>query len=71
VLLNIYDVTGRLVKNFSLPTSDFPLPTSIVWHGEDNKGRQVSCGVYFIRLVIDAIRGTEDYKKTKKAILLK
>ncbi len=71
VQLNIYDVTGRLVKHFSLPTSDFPLPTSIVWHGEDNKGRQVSCGVYFIRLVIDAVGGTEDYKKTKKVILLK
>ena len=69
--LNVYDVTGRLVKSFSLPASNFPLPTSIVWRGEDNKGKQVSCGVYFIRLVIDAVGGTSNYIETKKAILLK
>jgi hypothetical protein len=43
----------------------------ITWYGNDNQGRQVSSGVYFIRLVIDAVGETPDYIETKKAILLK
>ena len=48
--LKIYDVTGRSVKSFSLPTSHFLLPTSMKWAGDDNLGRRVPSGVYFIRL---------------------
>jgi flagellar hook assembly protein FlgD len=63
--LKIYDVTGRLVKNFSLPTSHFSLPTSVVWDGTDDIGRNVPEGIYFIYF------STENYEKSEKIILLK
>jgi len=47
--LKIYDATGQLVKNFSLPTSNFPLPTSVSWDGIDNQGSPVESGVYFAK----------------------
>jgi len=77
VLLNIYDVTGRLVKSFSRLTPDALRPMLITWYGNDNQGRQVSCGVYFIRLAVSPVGAvgsvgeTPDYIETKKAILLK
>ncbi len=73
--LKIYDVSGRLVKSFNYLTNQ-PF-NQIIWRGQDDLDRQVSCGVYFIRLavspvgVIDAVGGTSDYIETKKAILLK
>jgi len=45
--LNIYNITGRLVKKFVLPTSHFTLPTSITWDGTDNYGEPVRPGIYF------------------------
>jgi len=47
--LTIYDVTGRKIKSFSLPTTYSLLPT-VVWDGRDDRGRTVASGVYFIRL---------------------
>ncbi|MCK4251136.1 hypothetical protein KAX97_06795 [candidate division WOR-3 bacterium] len=67
--IKIYDVSGRLVKQFNYLT-DQPF-NQIIWRGQDDLDRQVSSGVYFIRLVIDAVGGTSDYIETKKAILLK
>ena len=46
--LKIYDATGRSVRNIKLPTSDFSLPTSVVWDGRDNTGNALAPGVYFI-----------------------
>jgi flagellar hook assembly protein FlgD len=63
--LKIYDVTGRLVKNFVLPTSNFSLPTSLIWDGTDDAGRPVTAGVYFLNFIVG------DYKKIEKAILLR
>lgn len=69
--LKIYDVAGRLVKNFVLPTSDFSLPTSVVWDRTDDVGRKVSAGVYFVRFVVNPVGETEDYEKIEKAVLLR
>jgi flagellar hook assembly protein FlgD len=80
--LKIYDVTGRLVKNFSLPTSHFSLPTSVVWDGTDDIGRRVPQGVYFVRFVAVGHSGTTgpagtnvpgkvNYEKTEKVIFVK
>jgi len=65
VSIKIYDITGRSVKSFLLPTDYCVLPTQIVWSGCDDFGRRLPAGVYFIRLE------TEDYKKTEKSILLR
>ncbi len=46
----IYDVSGRLVKSFSHLTLDAQRPSLLSWHGDDENGRIVSDGVYFIRI---------------------
>lgn len=50
--LKIYDVTGRLVKNFVLPTSNFSLPTSLIWDGTDDHGRKLPNGIYLAEVKI-------------------
>jgi len=45
--LQIFDISGRAVKSFSL--TDIGHPSSVIWRGEDNVGRPVSPGVYFLR----------------------
>ncbi|MEO0116615.1 MAG: T9SS type A sorting domain-containing protein [candidate division WOR-3 bacterium] len=42
----IYDCLGRLVKDFSLEE----LEKEIFWQGKDNKGREISNGVYILQL---------------------
>ncbi len=65
ISVRVYDASGRLVKNL-LSTTYFLLPTnSVVWDGDDNLGRAVPTGVYFVRLEAG------DYKKVEKVILLK
>jgi len=63
--IKIYDVTGRLVKSFSRSTPDALCSTLITWHGDDENGRAVSDGVYFIRLE-DRYSGTVDVRKVLK-----
>jgi hypothetical protein len=64
ISLNIYDVSGRLVKSFSLFTLPSSLITSLSWDGTNNAGRKLPPGLYFVHLEQD------DYKETRKVILL-
>ncbi|MCK4233477.1 SBBP repeat-containing protein [candidate division WOR-3 bacterium] len=48
--LHIYDISGRVVKNFSLPTAYSILPTVFTWDGRDELGNEVQSGVYFCKL---------------------
>ena len=64
VQLNIYDVTGQLVK--SLMDSEAPAGVSGVdWDGTDSRGRSVARGVYFVRMQAGEFRASE------KLVLLK
>ncbi len=47
--ISIYDVSGRLVKSFILPTTYSLLPT-VVWDGTNQDGQAIPPGIYFIRL---------------------
>jgi hypothetical protein len=51
--LKIYDISGRLVKSFSLPLALGPMPYAYVWTGDDDLGRRVAAGIYFIKLEAD------------------
>jgi len=53
--LKIYDVAGRLVKNFSLPTARSLLPTVIAWDGNDDHNHKICEGIYFARLEIESL----------------
>ncbi|NOR17426.1 T9SS type A sorting domain-containing protein [candidate division WOR-3 bacterium] len=50
VSMNIYDVTGRLVKNFSRLTLDAQRPTFLFWDGTDIHGQSLPQGIYFVQL---------------------
>jgi hypothetical protein len=66
--LNIYDISGRIVKSFALSTATNHggLYTQRVgWTCDDDAGRKVDAGVYFIRLTAG------DRKVVEKAILVK
>lgn len=62
--LNIYNSVGQLVKFFSIPNDNSRLST-IVWSGDDNAGRKLSDGVYFIHLL------TGDREISGKVTLMK
>jgi hypothetical protein len=48
--LKIYDVMGRLVKDFSCLKLTALRSAVISWDGKDNFGRKLPCGIYFCRL---------------------
>jgi len=63
--LNIFDISGRMVKRFILYPSYFILPTTVLWDGKDDDGRVSSPGIYFIRLK------SGDFTATNKVILVR
>ena len=65
IVLKIYDVNGRMVKDFSLPTAYSLLHTEVSWNGVDNMGQKLPSGVYFAQFTVG------DLTKTQKIILLK
>ncbi len=62
--LKIYDATGSVVKNFSLPTAYSLLPATIFWDGTNSKGERLPPGVYFVRLE------NESEALTEKVVLI-
>lgn len=48
--LAIFDISGREVREFSLPTAYSLLPTVITWDGCDGQGEGVPPGIYFFVL---------------------
>jgi CubicO group peptidase (beta-lactamase class C family) len=62
--LKIYDVSGRLVKDFGqLSVAD--QKSSVQWSGDDKAGRNLPCGVYFVTM------HAGEYSETKKVMLVK
>ncbi|MFB0508997.1 MAG: PQQ-binding-like beta-propeller repeat protein [bacterium] len=47
--LKIYDITGKLIKNFSFPGTHLPY-SIITWDGLDNNGNTVPRGIYIVKL---------------------
>jgi hypothetical protein len=65
ITLHIYNVSGRLVKSFSLLSPHSSPITKVSWDGTDNNGEKVPPGAYFIHVKAG------DYKETKKVIMLR
>ncbi len=64
VLVELYDVAGRriaVLKKDTLPSGEYTIP----WSGTDDRGSQVSSGVYFLRLQV----GTQTF--SRKMVLLR
>jgi hypothetical protein len=63
--LKVYDVSGRLIKTFSLPTAYSPLPTVVSWDGTDQAGQKLPAGVYFCQFWCN------NEKEIKKLIMVR
>jgi hypothetical protein len=64
VSLFVYNVTGRRVRTL-IDEKMKPGNYNLKWDGKDNQNRNLGQGIYFYRLQ------TEDFKDTKKTVLLK
>ncbi len=62
--IKVYDVTGKLVKTLVSETEEAGYGT-ITWNGTDARGRTVSSGVYYVKMVAG------DYNGVQKVILMK
>lgn len=51
--IGIYDLSGRLVKDFSLNIKNSQLSTVVSWDGRDNSGTLLPGGMYFLVYKID------------------
>jgi hypothetical protein len=65
VELKIYDVSGRLLKEFFEPSPSAGIESSITWDGTDQAKRQVPSGVYFLELQ------SGNYSSTRKLLLIR
>jgi hypothetical protein len=63
--LRIYDSSGRLMRIFKLESSIHNQESAISWSGDDNTGRKLPGGVYF--LVVDV----GDTRFSKKVLLIR
>jgi len=64
VVINVYDVRGRLVKR--LIDSSMPAgPAQVTWDGFNDSGAAVSSGIYFLRMI------TGEQHHTRKMVLLR
>lgn len=63
--LRIYDTSGRLVKSSTLVSSSENQEPSITWRGDDDTGRKLPGGVYFLTLTVG------DYSTTAKLLLIR
>lgn len=63
ISLKIYDIAGRLVRQFNdLTIQAF---NQVVWDGHDDAGRRLAAGVYFVKFE------AADYERAIKAVLLR
>jgi hypothetical protein len=51
--LRIHDVTGRIVRNLVMPSSETGNQSSVTWDGTDNAGRNLPAGIYIVQSVGD------------------
>ncbi len=50
IVIEIFDVTGRIVRGFDLIGSG--ADAMVTWDGRDDAGRAVAAGAYFYRLPV-------------------
>ena len=65
VELEVYDITGRLVKTLVSGEVKQPGRHDVIWNGSNDRGRAVASGLYFYRL------RTDDYGKVRKMMLVR
>ncbi len=70
VELKIYDIMGREVKSFIIPSKSKGYH-NITWNGVNGNGDQVSSGVYLYILKIKSLENEQTFQKAAKLLLMK
>ena len=65
VSLDIFDMSGRLVRRLLVDEQSRPGRHEVVWNGRDDSGRAVSTGTYLYRL------RSGDFSQSRRMVLLK
>jgi PKD repeat protein len=65
VRLQVFDISGRLVRNLLNGASLSAGRQDVVWNGKDDSGQQVAAGVYFYHM------STGSFSETKRMVLVK
>ncbi|UCG93171.1 MAG: immune inhibitor A [candidate division WOR-3 bacterium] len=63
--IKIYNSVGQLIKQFNQLTNHQSLINQVTWYGDDDAGRRVSAGIYFVQLKAG------DYNQVQKVVLLR
>jgi hypothetical protein len=63
--LNIYNISGRLVKSLPLTANHSALSTAVTWDGKDDRGRVLPQGIYFLELK------SRHYSTSRKLVKIK
>ena len=70
IKLTVFDLSGRVVTN--LVNKNITAGTHhTIWNGKDNKGRQVSSGVYLYTLMATSNETGKMFTQSNKMVLLK
>ncbi len=70
IKLTVFDLSGRLVAE--LMNQNITAGThKAIWNGKDNKGRQVSSGVYLYTIMATSNENGKYFSKSNKMVLLK
>jgi parallel beta-helix repeat protein len=64
-LISIYDANGRIVKSFNHESCIQDHGSAISWRGDDNAGRELPSGVYFVNLTVG------DCTESRKILLIR
>ncbi len=68
--LEIYDVSGRLIKTLLNKKAMLGRYTTH-WDGRDDTGKRLPSGIYFYRIVIRPVGEIGEYSETRKMILIR
>jgi flagellar hook assembly protein FlgD len=70
VTIQIFDITGKLVKSFK-QSNESAGHHSIVWNGKNSNNLDVASGVYMIRFFALSLENNEVFTKSGKMLLTK
>ncbi len=69
VNLCVFDVLGQKIKVL-VDEKQGPGHYEVTWNARDERNHGVCAGVYFVRLVVDPVEKTRNYKYVEKVILM-
>ncbi len=67
--IEIYNIKGQKIKTFNIPRSEIQSQNSVTWNGKDSNSKDVSSGVYLIKIEIKTNKNTNKY--LRKCVLIK